>query len=573
MRSGTCVENTQVGPFKIIKKLGTNRRQKVYHAHQTEQNRDVALKFIKLPPHVEWTTALTKIEREVAILKKLKHENLVQVYGAGVHEEQVFFANELVKGESLTSILSRRGKLAPDLAVEYGRQVASMLEYIHAQEILHSKLTPDKILVTQDHKVKVSDLRLNRSRKRRWDATRRRELDIAAYMGPEQFSEGATAKSDFYSLGVIMFEMLTGKLPYEPDTVGRMTQDKLNSPVPSVADHNMSCPIWLDRIVQQLLDPNPRNRPHSARAIGFAFDEIKKIDKTKKAAVAQVSGNFNPLTVGTDKTEANRLLGKKESKQKAIDQPPFYQRIPFLVGALVLIAVVVGIAMLPAKPAHQMKQAIALMSSDAPADWRKARTLFRKVMDNKSVPDSMREEAEEQFYETKRRTLVLQAEKGRVLRTQDRDAQKLGKAIDAQFDGDLTDAKELFAELVESVDPEGENRHIYFESKSRLAILGASPAPLPDNPRELGEAVQDALLASSAKEIAAAKKLLSRIMLEYTDDSDFNEVVDMAKNGLTQLDAAAETLNTTKPDTDSSDPAADTDGPAQTGSGDSSNSD
>ena len=143
------MENTHVGPFFIVKRLGTNRRHKVYHARQVEQDRDVALKFIKIPPHVERHKALGKIQREMEILEKLHHPNLVQVYGAGVHEDLIFIAIELVQCESLASILSRRGKLAPDLAVDYARQVASVLEYLHDEEILHSKLTPDKILIDQ----------------------------------------------------------------------------------------------------------------------------------------------------------------------------------------------------------------------------------------------------------------------------------------------------------------------------------------------------------------------------------------------------------------------------------------
>ena len=153
------MENTYVGPFLIVKKLGTNRRQKVYHARQTEQNKDVALKFIKLPPTIKWSNALDKIQREVNELQKLQHPSLVKVYGAGVDEDRIFFATELIEGESLSAILARRGKLTPDLVVEYGRQIAEVLRYLHSNDLIHSKLTPEKILVTQDHKIKISDLR------------------------------------------------------------------------------------------------------------------------------------------------------------------------------------------------------------------------------------------------------------------------------------------------------------------------------------------------------------------------------------------------------------------------------
>ena len=86
--------------------------------------------------------------------------------------------------KQLAPILARRGKLAPDLAVEYGRQISRVLEFLHQNEVIHSKLTPDKIIITKDHKVKVADLRLNRSKRRRWDATRRR-LSISRQVPPQ----------------------------------------------------------------------------------------------------------------------------------------------------------------------------------------------------------------------------------------------------------------------------------------------------------------------------------------------------------------------------------------------------
>ena len=108
----------------------------------------------------------------------------MKVYGAGVDQQRVFFASELIEGESLATVLSRRGKLTPDLVVEYGRQIADVLRYLHSKDLIHSKLTPEKILLTSEHRIKIADLRLNRPKKRRWDKTRQRELDAAAYMAP-----------------------------------------------------------------------------------------------------------------------------------------------------------------------------------------------------------------------------------------------------------------------------------------------------------------------------------------------------------------------------------------------------
>jgi serine/threonine-protein kinase len=211
-REVTLLENTYVGPFLILNKLGNTQRHRVFHARQTQQNRDVAIKFLSVPTGVARSKALDKIEREADALQQLSHPNLVRVFGAGADDDRIFFATELVEGESLTSLLARRGRISTDLAIEFGTQIAELLTYLNQKDLVHSKLTPDKILIGPENQVKVTDLRLNRARRRRWDAIRKRELDIAAYMAPEQFTEGATAKSDLYSLGVILFEMLTGKL-------------------------------------------------------------------------------------------------------------------------------------------------------------------------------------------------------------------------------------------------------------------------------------------------------------------------------------------------------------------------
>ncbi len=459
------VENTRVGPFLIVKRLGTNRRQKVYHARQTEQNRDVALKFIKTPPEIDYVVALSKIQRETEVLKQLNHPNLIRVYGAGADGDRIFFASELVEGESLAAILARRGKLAPDLAVEYGMQIASLLQYIHEQEIIHSKLTPDKIIITTDHQVKVSDLRLNRSRRRRWDQPRKHQLETAAYMAPEHFTEGATGKSDFYSLGVILFEMLTGKLPYAPDTIGRMTRRKIDQPVPSVATHVMNCPIWLDKIVTQMLQPKPRQRPHTAQAIVFAFNEIKKMDHDRKAVVSQVTSGFNPLTVGTDRAEANRLLGKKEKRRDDTPDVPFYQRVPFMLAALVGIAALIVWAVMPVSSEKLMERAKQFVDSGELSD---ARSELKQIMD-RGPDDELSAEAESMYYELRKITLVELAEKGTFLAfPKTEKARAFCDAVVLEQEGSIDEARTILQEIIVSVPADGDMRYVYEAARERL---------------------------------------------------------------------------------------------------------
>ncbi len=521
------MENTYVGPFLIVKKLGS-RRQKVYHARQTEQNRDVALKFISVPPSVEWVRALDKIEREVNELQKLQHPNLVKVYGAGVDEDRIFFASELIEGESLSAILARRGKLTPDLVVEYGRQIAEVLRYLHSQDLIHSKLTPEKILVTEDHRIKISDLRLNRSKRRRWDSTRRRELDIAAYMAPEQFTEGATQKSDFYSLGVILFEMLTGKLPYAPDTMGRMTKQKMNAPIPSTAAHMMNCPIWLDKIITQMLSPNPRKRPHTARAISLAFDEIKNIAATKKSAASQMVSGFNPLNAGQDKSEARRLLGIKKKKKKKHNDTPFFQRIWFQLAALATIAALTVYLLIP-KSASQIIAASSVMIDSFDSEkWSEARFELQPIMERGG---KYAEQAEKLYYISRRKSLVRNAESGLSNRLQNENVQMFGKAVRFQQEGEDAEARGVFSQLVASVDPDGSDRHVFIEAKARLAAL-AVREELPTDVSELSDLVAKARDASSSGQLLAAHDLLARIAYKFTGVEGYEIVVAAASEQL-----------------------------------------
>lgn len=523
------MENTQVGPFLIIKRLGNNRRQKVFHARQVDQNRDVALKFIKVPPSVPWHKALDKLEREFNQLTKLRHPNLVKVYGAGVEDERVFFATELIEGESIAAILGRRGRLAHDQVVAFGMQISEFLVFLHGKDLIHSKLTPEKILITSDDQVKISDLRLNRAKRRRWDSTRRRELDLAAYMAPEQFTTGATEKSDFYALGVMLFEMLSGRLPYPPDTMGRMTRNKLNAPVPSVATHVMNCPIWLDKIITQMLDPDPRKRPHSAQAINLAFAEIQKIDATRKAAVDQMTSGFNPLTAGEDKSEANRLLHGTDPD--AEEGPPFYQTIWFQVTALLLIGLLGLLAFLPQSDQAIVDSATQLVQSEDPDDWSEARSLLEGVM---SGDDELATKATSLYFQARRKSLVAKAQSGKVSRVDNEHLQQFVKAYRLEEQGMDEDAADIYAQLIADVPSDGDHRHVYLESKVRYDKLSVK-FEWPSKPIDLLKLIAKCENVSTEPELIEAQNKLGNLLIRFAGEPTYEGVIEAAEKARKQV--------------------------------------
>lgn len=523
------MENTRVGPFLILKRLGSNRRQKVYHARQVQQDIDVALKFVAVPPEVDRDVALEKLKIESNFLKRLSHPNLVQFLGCGVEDDQIFFCYELIDGESLSTLLSRRGRMAPDQVVEFGQRVAEVLDYLHSNEVIHSKLTADKILVDKAGEIHVTDLRLNRSRKRRWDAARKRVLDLAAYMAPEQFISGATEKSDIYALGVILYEMLTGQLPYEPDTMGRMTRKKLAQEAPSASAIVMNCPIWLDKLLRNMLAPDPQRRPHTAKAVALAFDEIRKMDVTRKAAVSQVTGNFNPLTAGADKTEANKLLGIKKKKK---DKGPFYQQAWFLAACLVLIACIFGFALTPTSSEKIHARASQYLQSDSPADWRQAREEIKTVIE-RGERDELFDEAETLYYEAMRKTLVLQAEKGQILTIQSPQTRRFGEAVVFEQEQQIEEAIDIYESIVEEVSVSGKERHLHFESESRLKSIFQSRGMLSVD--ELRLSIEQ--LSENGQEADVVTQSLTQLIERYSGYEWYSELVSKAQTMLEQQKA------------------------------------
>jgi serine/threonine protein kinase len=520
------LENTQVGPFLIVKRLGRSRNG-VYHAIQTEQNRDVALKFLPIPKQMDWETALQKIQVEVRELQKLRHPNLVKVYGAGADAGKVFLASALIQGESLAVLLSRRGRLTPDLVVEFGRQISDALSCLHDRGLIHGAVKPGNILVTAGEKVKLAGLRFNQPSRRRWDETKHRDLDSAAYLAPEQFTQGACAKSDVYALGVILFEMLTGKLPYELDTLGRLAKRKKTQAAPSVSQHIMNCPVWLDALVTRMLHPGEKQRPYSAREVALAFEEIKKNDASGKTVAAQIGGTFNPLNQGIDKTSAKNLLETEAGD--SISMSGIFQTVPFLLLALAsIVGLAIWLAMPPSREALIAKTQ-RQVQSDLPGQWREASVLLKPLM---ASDDPLAGQAETIYYQARQKMLVDLARRGvsnSIL--QSTEVQKFTAAFDSESAGDTETAKVEYLRLTQSVDPNGDQRHVFMEAKKRFNEL-SQKIRLPDSPDELLQWVVNAGKARTLEELELAERCLAAIFVNSSGDANLSKVVQAAGHQL-----------------------------------------
>jgi serine/threonine protein kinase len=208
--------------YRIVSPLGKGGMGEVYRAEDLKLGQTVALKFLpkSLARNEE---ALARFTREVRLARQVSHPNVCRVFDIGEIDGQTFLTMEFVDGEDIASLMRRIGRLPADKALEIARQVCAGLAAAHEHGIIHRDLKPANIMLDGRGRVRITDFGLaGLSAEVQGENAR---AGTPAYMSPEQFSGGeVTPKSDLYSLGLVMYEIFTGKRPYEAATFEEMAR-------------------------------------------------------------------------------------------------------------------------------------------------------------------------------------------------------------------------------------------------------------------------------------------------------------------------------------------------------------
>ncbi len=270
---------TLAGRYRILGLLGRGGMGEVYRALDLILNQPVALKFLSEAAHTG-EAALARFRNEVRIARQVSHPNVCRVYDIGVIEGLHFLSMEYVDGENLASLLRRIGRLPSDKALEFTRRICAGLAAAHERGVLHRDLKPANIMIDGRGHVRITDFGI---------AALAAEVQIGdirsgtpAYMSPEQKAgREVTARSDLYSLGLVLHEMFTGK----------RHGDSQSSPATLVKDLDPA----IERVILRLLDADPRNRPSSALNVAMALpggDPIAAALAGGRNAVAGDGGGF-----------------------------------------------------------------------------------------------------------------------------------------------------------------------------------------------------------------------------------------------------------------------------------------
>ena len=325
-----------IGPFQLEKQIGAGGMGNVYLATFTKTGQKVALKVLA-PDNTGNAGIAKRFEREIDILKRLRHPHIVRYLAAGTYKSQRFFAMELMPRGSLEKLLKEKGRLSWEQTIEYGIQICQALEHAHNNGVIHRDLKPANLFLTKDGTLKLGDFGIARDNDATQLTAKGRTVGTYAYMAPEQISGSApiSAKTDLYALGCVLYEMLTGHPPFQAATPAEMLYKHLQNEPERIASAAIDCPIWLEDVVMQLLKKHPDQRPYDALFVQMKLEEVgKKVAEQSSMATHVAAGGQTALSVEADQTELKKLLRKKKRRKKR-KREAFYERSSFLIGCLV----------------------------------------------------------------------------------------------------------------------------------------------------------------------------------------------------------------------------------------------
>ena len=329
------------GRYRIEDVLGRGGMASVYLARDKELDRPVAVKV--LAEHLaDQPTFHDRFLREARLAAQLSHPNIVQVFDVGEEDGSLFIVMECVEGSTLADELKERGRLDPDEVVDLALQICGGLEHAHAAGLVHRDIKPQNLLLRPDGTVKIADFGIARAA----ETTRLTQigsvLGTAAYLAPEQaLGEEVTAAADLYSLGCVLYELLTGRTPYVFETLPELVVKHREEVIPPVRELRPEAPERLEAAVMHALARNPEYRPESAAALA------------EELAVASPDPPTRPLpsATGTQATEVLSAPGPTEvrsvhPRRRRVRSIPRGRRLWLsLAGIAAIVSLVLGLAL------------------------------------------------------------------------------------------------------------------------------------------------------------------------------------------------------------------------------------
>ena len=329
--------------YEIIRVLGEGGMANVYLANDVILNRKVAVKVLR-GDLANDEKFVRRFQREALSASSLNHPNIVEIYDVGEDDGNFYIVMEYIDGKNLKQLIKRRTKLSLPEVIDIMKQLTDGIASAHDSFIIHRDIKPQNMLILDNGLVKITDfgiaVALNSTQLTQTNSV----MGSVHYLPPEQAAgKGATFKSDIYSLGILMYELVTGSLPFKGDNAVEIALKQLKEPIPSVRDFDSSIPQSVENIILKACAKNPRNRYENVRDMyndlcNCLDDSMKDVEK-----VEYEYKEYEELKKVKDvevKEEEEEEIKKVKKKEKSGN------KLAWVIGIIIGILVIAGVTLI-----------------------------------------------------------------------------------------------------------------------------------------------------------------------------------------------------------------------------------
>ncbi len=306
--------------YEIEKLIGEGGMANVYLANDTILDRKVAVKVLRgdLAGDEKF---VRRFQREALSASSLSHPNIVEIYDVGEDEGNFYIVMEYIEGKTLKQLIKKRGVLSLAETMDIMLQLLDALASAHDSYIIHRDIKPQNIMIKESGLVKITDfgiaMALNSAQLTQTNSV----MGSVHYLPPEQASgKGSTIRSDIYSLGILMFEMLTGKMPFKGDSAVEIALKHMKEPLPNMREINPVIPQSVENIILKAAAKNPKNRYHDVREMA---EDIKTCLDVQRQDEPKIVFKYPE----TDFSDTKTVSVLKEEKQEAKEETPVAKQI------------------------------------------------------------------------------------------------------------------------------------------------------------------------------------------------------------------------------------------------------
>ncbi len=298
--------------YQIIKSIGEGGMANVYLAYDTILDRNVAVKILRGDLSND-EKFVRRFQREALAASSLAHPNIVEVYDVGEDNGEYYIVMEYIEGKHLKNLLKKRGKLTLSEAVDIMLQITDGMSVAHDSYIIHRDIKPQNIMILENGLVKITDFGIAMAMNATQLTQTNSVMGSVHYLPPEQASgQGSTLQSDIYSMGIVMYELITGELPFKGDNAVEIALKHLKEPLPDIREKLPNVPNSIANIIKKATAKNPKNRYNDAREM---HDDLKTCLDDSRALEPIIEYKYPE----TDTDDAKIMKMVKKEKEKDLE--------------------------------------------------------------------------------------------------------------------------------------------------------------------------------------------------------------------------------------------------------------